>query len=167
MAKFKTAVACLLIFVLGFFIGMDWPYLLPPDDFGEYTSDGKYRYIITEDETRLCRQVSILDKDGQLVYHTSGYMGLGWHYGQYDLDVYWANDTYDLFVRDGRGTIDAFLYANSTWQGPYSTRKTDNSEYVIAAPPYDYDAADPAYDALPIPYDEKHIPQQLLSGFSQ
>lgn len=68
-------------------------------------------------------------------------------------------------MRDGRGTIDVFLYADSTWQGPYSIRKTDNSQYVITAPPYDYDAAVPVYNALPILYDEKHIPQQILSSF--
>lgn len=167
MAKFKRAVVCLLIFALGFFIGMDWPYLLPPDDFGIYTSDKAYKYVVTKDETRLCRQVCILDNDGHMVYHTSGYMGLGWHYGRYDLDVYWANDTRDLFVQDGRGTVDVFLYTGSTWQGPYSMQKTDNSGYIIVAPPYDYNTADPAYSILPIPYDEKHIPQQLLLSFSR
>lgn len=166
MAKFKGVVIYLIIFALGFFIGMDWPYLLPPDDFGIYTSDKTYKYVITEDETRLCRQVCILDNDGQMVYHTSGYMGLGWHYGRYDLDVYWANDTYDLFVRDGRGTVDVFLYTGSTWQGPYSIRKADNSEYIIVAPPYDHNLSETTYDALPVIYDERHIPQQLLLSFS-
>lgn len=76
MAKFKTAVACLLIFVLGFFIGMDWPYLLPPDDFGEYTSDGKYKYVITEDETRLCQQVAFWTRTGRWSVIRAGIWGL-------------------------------------------------------------------------------------------
>lgn len=166
MTKIKIAIICLTVFALGFFIGMDWPYLLPPDDFGEYTSDGEYRFVITEDETRLCRQVCILDNDGREVYHTSGYMNLGWHYGRYDLDVYWANDTYDLFVKDGRGTIDVFQHIGSAWQGPYSIQKTEDAEYALTAPPYDYDAADSTYDALPMPYAKSNIPDEILSAFA-
>lgn len=160
MTKLKVFVICLIIFFLGFIIGGDWPYLLPPDDFGTYTMDGKYKYIIAQDDTRICRTVSIMDENHRVVYHTSGYMNLGWHHGQYNLQVLWARNSYDLFVKDGRGTVDVFLYTGTTWFGPYAISKTENSEFIIMPPPYDHVTT--IYDELPMAYPQEQIPEELL-----
>lgn len=160
--KLNVLVICLIIFTVGFIIGADWPYLLQPDDFGVYTTDKKYKYVITKDETRICRQVCIMDENHQVLYHTPGYMNLGWHYGQYNLDVMWSRESYDLFVKDGRGTIDVYLYTEGTWQGPYAISPTDNLNFIITPPPYDHDTTNIIYDDQPMLYPSTRIPVNLF-----
>ena len=159
--KLNVLAICLIIFAAGFIIGADWPYLLQPDDFGVYAPDKKYKYVITKDETRLCQQICIMDENHQVLYHTQGYMNLGWHHGQYNLEVLWSRESHDLFVRDGRGTVDVYLYTGTTWQGPYDIKKTENSGFVITPPPYDHDIANLIYDDLPMEYPQAQIPEGL------
>lgn len=102
-------------------IGHDFPYLLPPADFGCYCFDGEYKYVITKDLTRLCEIVSVMNKDNNIVFHTDGYMGSGWHSGKHRLTVTWGNNSNNLYIIDGRGTYDVYIYNAdlAIWKGPY------------------------------------------------
>ena len=163
--KLLAVITCLIILLLGFAIGHDWPYFWPPDDFGTYTMDKNYKYVIAQDETRLCRLVCILDGNNQVLYHTNGYMNLGWHLGVHSLDVYWARDSYDLFVCDGRSTVDVYIYTGTAWSGPYCIWRTEDAGFVLMPPPYEYDFMDEKYTELPMPYPREQIPEELLSRF--
>ena len=126
----KVLIVAISVFI-GFLLGLDWPYYWPPKDFGTYSSTEKYKYVITQDKTRLCRIVSILDNENRIVYHTRGYMHRGWHSGRYRTIVNWSPISEDFFVTDGRGTRDVYLYDNGTWSGPYGiSLRLENGEYV-------------------------------------
>lgn len=153
-----------IVLLIVFCIGLDWPYLLPPKNFGIYTVDKEYKYVISQDETRLCKQVSVLDKNNQLLYHTNGYMNLGWHSGRHELKVFWSPNSYDLFVEDSRGTLDVYVYTGKTWQGPFTLNPTKSSQYEITVPPYDYDRDAFFYKNVPIPYPKENIPKDILES---
>lgn len=155
-------VLCIFIFSLGFAMGVDWPYLIPPEDFGIHTYDSSYKYVITSDETRICKIISILNENSDVVFHTQGYIGKGWHSGIYGIEVFWGNGCYDLFVKDYRGTYDVYLYNGcDEWDGPYGLEKIpgNESEYKIAETNYESGRSEK------IKNERKYPSQKIPDGF--
>ncbi|MEG1844880.1 MAG: hypothetical protein RR296_11615 [Clostridia bacterium] len=174
MDKFKRYATNIIILAIVFVAGKYWPYYFPPADFGTCSFDNSYRFVVSQDETRLCRIVSVLDRDLHVVFHTSGYMEYGWHSGKYKTKVIWAKNTSDLFVQDGRGTLDVYLYKNNTWKGPYALRRIQNNgkgEYwltstAISWNPNEFSGIAEVIHSDPsnIQYDPENIPDEFLKS---
>ena len=155
----KKAFKCLIALAVGFVLGYYFPYYYAPDDFGEYSFDGEYKYVITVDETRLCEMVSILNKENDVIFHTDGYMYKGWHSGKHDIEVAWANNNNDIFVYDSRSTLDVYLNNGSTFDGPYGfVYDAQNNVFYIYKHSEEYylDAEER------ITYDEANIPEAMV-----
>lgn len=164
--RIKVSILVAVAVIIGFVLGRDWPYYVRPSSFGEYTEDSRFKYVITKDETRLCEIISILDGDNNVVFHTNGYMNKGWHSGLFTHKVYWANESYDLFVEDGRSTLDVYLFTGTAWDGPYALCQDDTGAYFLIDPLYQVDLSDPMYSNLPIPYPKERASKELLEAFT-
>ena len=162
----ESAIFIIVALMIGFVLGLYFPYYVRPSSFGEYTSDQKYKYVVTEDETRLCQVVSIMDENNNVIFHTNGYMNKGWHSGLFDHNIQWANESYDLFVEDGRSTLDVYLFTGTTWDGPYALCQDDTGAYFLIDPRYQVDLSDPMYSNLPIPYPKERASKELLEAFT-
>ena len=153
-------------FIFGFMVCQS--QILGRKTFGEYCFDGKYRYVVTYDETSECCIVSVVDDNWKVAYHTTGYMGMGAHYGIHTyVEVEWSPNSYNFFVWDSRGTQDVFIYDNGTWIGPYqlqNNNSSDSHEYVLADVGYAYklEYPDPEREKnIGILYDENTVPDRV------
>ena len=159
-------VALIICSTISFVIGHDWPYLLPPSDFGCYSLDGEYKYVISKDPTRLCQTISIL-KEGEIVFHTKGYLGRGWHDGKFSLKVSWGNSSNNIYIVDGRGTYDVYVYDDviGTWKGPYwlnSPHISKSGEYELS-PAFYSPGITPDYCDSTIPLiNQNDVPKDII-----
>ena len=168
---------CLAVcLAIGFILGHDWPYYSPPNDFGVYCNSKEYKYVITKDITRRCKQISIL-RDNMVVYHTAGYIGRGYHEGMYKVEVYWGKLTNNLYVVDGRGTFDVYTYDRNqeTWNGPFALNfpAFSDSNVFELRKYYDYELC-PGFeytvdsDLIPVPeIDQNDIPDSITNRASR
>lgn len=168
MKRIFTCSSVILIFVFGFVLGLDWPYYMPPDDWGVYSYDDTYKYVISTDETRLCKIVSIFNSNNDVAFYTDGYMSKGAHTGLCNVDVYWSPNSLDFFVEDSRGTTDVYIYDGDSWIGPYGLEfeKTSKEGCFLKYPGYDYSVQNILngmvnYDTC-IEYDLARIPDDLI-----
>lgn len=159
------AVFVAVVAIMGFILGRYWPHYVRPNSFGEYTKDSRFKYVITVDETRLCEIISILDDENNVIFHTNGYMYKGWHSGLFSHKVYWADESYDLFIEDGRSTKDVYYFTGSTWNGPYVIIQDKDGKYYLDKPPYEVDLSNPSYINVPIPYSVERAPKKLINTF--
>lgn len=167
--KIGRVILFFLVFMLGFFLGIDWPYYLPPNDFGCYTFDNAFKYVLAEDETRICEIIAILNSDNNIVFNTSGYVGQGWHSGTHKNTVMWGENCYDLFVEDGAGTLDVYLYNGKSWDGPYGLdffREATEIKALITAAPYELDF-NPPFDHISQEYPLGQIPETFINEWKK
>ena len=68
--------------------------------------------------------VTVFDNsDNRIVFVTPGYLEYGYHLRK-RLRVFWSTNQRDFYVKDLRGTLDAYIYNGSGWDGPFQIIRT-------------------------------------------